>query len=236
MDAAVEARLRAGDVSFTAEDSELLRAIATHGSVSGAAESLGRSRARALGRLESLEEAFGPLVERQRGGAGGGGSQLTDTALELLARFDRLQAALSGTADVAETVLGGEVAEREGELGLVDTDAGTVKALLVADEDEALPDPGSRVQVSIRADAVTLHEPTDAPAEAATSARNRFAGTVSGIDRGESVARVAVDIGTAEPLLALVTHESLDRLDLAPGVELVASFKATTTRATQTSQ
>jgi molybdate transport system regulatory protein len=248
MDARVDARLRAGDVTFGVTDAELLRAIAEHDSVSGAAEALGRSRARALGRLEDLEGALGPIVERQRGGAGGGGSHLTAEGRALLARFDRLRATLSGTAGVPEAVLYGEVIEPEGELGLVETDAGTVRALLVDDampEDgeetighDAVKEPSSRlvagtgVQVSVRADTVTLHDPADAPAGGATSARNRFSGTVTRIDAGESIAHVSVDVGDADPLVALVTHDSLDRLGLERGVDVVAAFKATATRAT----
>lgn len=228
MDANVDAQLRSGGLAFDASDAELLRAIDEHGSVSGATESLGRSRARALGRLEDIEDAFGALVERERGGASGGGSQLTDRAYQLLARFDRLRAALAGTANVTETVLAGEVLERDGELGLVDTEVGVVRALLV--ERDALV-PGSSAQVSVRSDTVTLHASEDAPAGGATSARNRFPGTVVDVDRGESVARVAVDIGAPEPATAVLTHESLNRLDLEPGTDVVASFKATATRA-----
>ena len=249
MDAGVEARLQAGDVTFGATDAELLRTIAEHGSVSGATDALGRSRARALTRLTDLEDAFGPLVERQRGGADGGGSRLTGEARRLLARFDRLRATLSGTADVAEAVLSGEVLEREGELGLIDVGVGTVRALLVdealAADDEGTsgdgaspgePSPrleaGAAVQVSVRADTVTLHDPADAPPGSATSARNRFPGTVSRVDSGESIAHVSVDIGADVRVLALVTHDSLDRLGLEPGVDVVAAFKATATRAT----
>jgi molybdate transport system regulatory protein len=239
MDADVEARLQVGDVTFGTADAELLRAIAEHGSVSGATEALGRSRARGLNRLTDLEDAFGSLVERQRGGAGGGGSRLTAEARRLLARFDRLCATLSGTADVAEAVLSGEVIEREGELGLIDVGVGTVRALLV-DEAMAVDDGGSSrrleagvpVQVSVRADTVTLHDPADAPRGSATSARNRFPGTVSRVDSGESIAHVSVDVGAGVPLLALVTHDSLDRLGLDAGVDVVAAFKATATRAT----
>jgi molybdate transport system regulatory protein len=227
MDAGVEARLRAGDVTFGTDDATLLEAIRDHGSVSAAAAELGRSRPRALSRLEALESAFGPLVERRRGGSGGGGSRLTDDACELLARFDRLRAALSGTAQVAETVFEGTVTERAGELALVETPAGTLRAL-VAD----VADAGVTVQVSVRADAVTLHAPDDAPDDGATSARNRFSGTVASLDRGEAVARVGLDVGTETPLTALVTVESVERLALAVGDDVVASFKATATRAT----
>lgn len=227
MDARVEARLSAGDVAFGAADAALLRTIGDTGSVSAAASELGRSRSRALTRLETLESAFGSLVERRRGGSGGGGSQLTEEAHDLLARFERLRAALSGTARADETVFEGDLTERTGELGLVETEGGVLRALV----DEAAT-VGSRVQVSVRADAVTLHAPDEAPAGGATSARNRFTGTVTGLDHGEAVVHVSLDVGTTSPLTALVTVESVERLALAVGDEVVASFKATATRAT----
>ena len=243
MDAGVEARLQAGDVTFGGADAELLRAVAEHGSVSEAAETLGRSRARALNRLENLEDAFDPLVERRRGGADGGGSRLTADARTLLARFDRLRAALSGTAGVPETVLEGRVVDRDGEVGVIETDAGTVRALLVerspteegpGTESSTELDPESRVQVSVRADAVTLHDPADAPRGGATSARNRCSGTVARVDAGEAIAHVSVDVGAGDPLRALVTEDSLERLGLEAGTAIVAAFKTTATRATPT--
>lgn len=79
---------------------------------------------------------------------------------------------------------------------------------------------------------MTLHDPDEAPDAGATSARNRFAGEVTAIDRGEAVSRVTVDVGAEGPLLALVTEESRERLALDVGAEVVASFKATATRAT----
>lgn len=223
-DAGFDARLRAGEVAFDESDAALLEAIDEHGSLNRAADDLGRSYARALARLEALESEFGRLVERQRGGAGGGGSALTGAAREVLARFDRLRTAFSGVAAVEETVLAGEVVARDGELATVETPAGRVRALAPAD--------AGRVELSVRADAVTLHAPADAPPGGATSARNRFRGTVAGVEAGESVALVSVDVGADGPLRALVTRDSLGRLDLAAGDEVVVSFKATATRGT----
>jgi molybdate transport system regulatory protein len=223
MDAGFEARLHADGVTFENRDAALLRAIDEVGSLNAAAGTLGRSYSRAHGRLSKLEEAFGPLVERTRGGSGGGGSRLTDRARALLTRFDRLRAEFSGVAGGSETVIEGTVAGREGELGTVRTGVGVVRALVPADTD--------RVQVTLRADAVTLHDPADAPPSGGTSARNRLRGTAEGVDRGEAVALVTVDVGAAEPLVALVTVESLERLALAPGEPVVATFKATATRA-----
>ena len=232
MDESFAAGLALGDVTFDGDDAALLRAVAEEGSVSGATERLGRSRARALRRLERLEERVGPLVERRRGGADGGGSRLTDEGRALLARFDRLRAALAGTATAAETVLPGEVVEAAGELAAVATAAGRVRALFVAADGDRGPAVGDPVQVSVRADAVTLHDPADAPPGGATSARNRFEGCVTAVDRGESVVSVAVDVGAGDPLRALVTRDSVARLDLDPDRRVVASFKATATRAT----
>jgi molybdate transport system regulatory protein len=222
MDAGFDAQLRAGGVSFDARDAALLRAVDAAGSLNAAAGELGRSYARAHERLKALEAAFGPLVERTRGGTGGGGSELTDDARALLERFDRLRTGFESVAGVAETVVAGEVRERDGELAVVATDAGDVRALV--------PPGVESVSLTLRADAVTLHAPDESPRAGATSARNRLAGTVVGVDRGESVVRVELDAGLATPLVALVTADSADRLGLAPGRAVVASFKATATR------
>lgn len=222
-DADFEARLYADGVAFDAEDAALLDAIAEAGSLNAAAKSLNRSYSRAHKRLTRLESAFGSLVERQRGGSGGGGSRLTPLADQVLAQFDRLRAEFSGVAETETTVLDGTVLDRDSELGVVETAAGEIRALVPANADD--------VQVSIRADAVTLQAPDSTPLEDATSARNRLFGTVSSVDAGESVATVTVDVGAETELSCLVTRRSIDLLELEPGVEVVASLKATTIRA-----
>jgi len=208
-------------VTLNARDVALLRAIDREGSLNTAAESLGRSYAHAQRRIVELEEAFGSLVERRRGGSDGGGSELTEAARELLAAFERTQTGYEGVADIAETVLRGSVVDREGELATVETAAGPVRAIVPGDGD---------VQLSLRADAVTLTDPDDTPVPEHTSARNRFPGTVLEVETGDRIARVAVDIGAEKPLLALVTEDSREKLGLEPGSDVVASFKATATR------
>lgn len=221
-DAGFEARLRADGVTFGDRDAALLRAVEEHRSLNAAAGSLGRSYSRAHRRLKELEEAFGPLVERTRGGAGGGGSTLTDGARALLARYDRLRAEFTGVAEVGETVVEGRVVERTGELAVVETEIGRMGALT--------PLEAETVQVTLRADAVTLHAPEDAPPAGGTSARNRLEGVVRAVEVGEAVATVAVEVGGVT-LTALVTRESVERLALAAGTPIVATFKATATRA-----
>ena len=222
--------LRIDDVAVDRSDVEMLRAIDDCGSLSGAADSLERSYPRLQQRVVSLEEAIGPLVERTRGGADGGGSSLTETATELLARFDRLVAAYEGVARVDETVLGGPVVDRDGELATVETVVGSVLAVVPADATTA--------SVTIRSDAVSLHAPSDVPRAEGTSVRNRFPGTVSWLEAGDAVVRVGIEL-EADPafdgdetteLVALVTRRSVEALDLEPGRSITASVKATAAR------
>ncbi|PHQ37469.1 ABC transporter [Halorubrum persicum] len=210
-------------VEFDGRDATLLRAVHEAGSVAGAASELGRSRARALSRIEALEEAFGTLVDRRRGGSGGGGSRLTDDGRALLDRYDRLQAVLAATARVPETVLAGTVKEVDGELAVIDTAVGTVRGL---NGETAV---GDAVQVRIGADAVTIYERGERVDPDATSARNRLRGEVVGVDAGETVStvRVAVD---GVPFRVLITAESAERLDLGIGDEVAIRWKATATR------
>ena len=221
--------IEADGVAFDARDAALLRAVDDHGSLNAAASELGRSFAHAQRRIVALEEAFGSLVERQRGGSGGGGSELTTRAYELLTRFDRLGAEFDSVAEATLSVFRGEVVGRTGELATIDITPGSVLALV--------PQPvavGERVEVSVRADAVTVELPQESPSADATSARNRFEGRVVDMVRGEAIGRVAVDIGTETPLWALLTTDSLDRLGLSErdeGDRVAVSFKATATRA-----
>jgi len=218
-----QAALIGSDAEFDARDAALLRAVREAGSVAGAAAELERSRARALSRIEALEESFGTLVERQRGGSGGGGSRLAAGGRELLDRYDRLQAVLAATAQVPETVLDGTVTSVDGELAAVDTAVGAVRGL----HDGAAV--GDAVQVRIGADAVTIYKPDAAVDPDSTSARNRLRGEVVGIGDGETVSTVEVAVGEVA-FLALITAESADRLGLDTGDGVAIRWKATATR------
>ena len=221
-----DARIGQGDVTLAARDVALLRAIEAHGSINAAATALGRSYSRSQQRIVELEAAFGDLVVRTRGGSGGGGSQLTDRADDLLSRYERLRAEFSGVAETDETVLAGRIVDRDGELATVETAAGIVRAL-VPNGDVGVD---ADVRLTLRADAVTLQNPSRSPDPDRTSARNRLEGTVLGVDAGESVALVTVDVGGDVELSALVTTASVEKLNLHRGTPVVASFKATATR------
>lgn len=61
---------------------------------------------------------------------------------------------------------------------------------------------------------------------AAQSARNQLDAVVTGVRRGSAAAAVEMQAGPYR-LVALVTAESVDELDLAPGRQVVATVKAT---------
>jgi len=217
-----EAVIVEDDAEFTAQDADLLRAVHSMGSVAGAASDLGRSRARALSRIEALESAFGDLVARQRGGDGGGGSQLTEDGRRLLDRYERLEAALAATARVPETVLRGEIARVDGELAVVQSQIGTIRGL-----HDGLQR-GDPVQARLGADQITVHDAVPGVEPDATSARNQLSGEIEQIEVGEAIRTVHV---AAEGIVfqAVVTEESADRLALSVGDDVVLTWKATAT-------
>lgn len=220
------AALLEGGVEFETKDAALLREIDKAGSIAKATSDLGRSRARALSRIETLEDAFGGLVERVRGGKDGGGSRLTENGTRLLNRYDRLQATLTATAEVPETVLEGVLTAITGELAEVKTTVGPVVGLHheLSENEET--------QVRIGADSVTVLDPAVEPESGATSARNRVPGVVSAVEQGETVDTVAVDV-QGVTFRALVTKESTKRLELQNGRNVVITWKATATRVTR---
>lgn len=80
---------------------DLLDAIAASGSISAAAKRMGMSYRRAWLLVDTMNGCFrGPLVASARGGAGGGGAQLTSLGAEVLARYRDMESkALDGLAD-----------------------------------------------------------------------------------------------------------------------------------------
>jgi molybdate transport system regulatory protein len=73
---------------------DLLEAIADTGSISAAGRALGMSYTRAWALVDQMNDSFvDPLVSSARGGARGGGAQLTETGLSVLGHYRALEAA-----------------------------------------------------------------------------------------------------------------------------------------------
>jgi molybdate transport system regulatory protein len=78
----------------------LLLAIDRSGSLNAAAAELGISYRKVWAQLQQMEQhAPFPLVERAKGGKGGGSTHLTTEAKQLLARFARLKSGLNQLID-----------------------------------------------------------------------------------------------------------------------------------------
>jgi molybdate transport system regulatory protein len=85
-------RLLFGDrLVFGPGKAELLARIRDTGSIAAAGRAMGMSYKRAWGLVEEMNAAFaGPLVTSIRGGAGGGGAQLTDEGLAVLTAYQAI--------------------------------------------------------------------------------------------------------------------------------------------------
>ena len=83
-----------GRLALSAYRVRLLRLIDETGSLAEAAVSMGLSYRRAWGKLREIESNLGiKLVASEAGGAGGGGSRLTEDGRRLIDIFERFQAA-----------------------------------------------------------------------------------------------------------------------------------------------
>ncbi len=68
---------------------QILKAIEKHGSLRAATKALGLTYRRTWGDLKAIEEVFGfPLLDKSRGGADGGKTELTPQGKNLVNAFD----------------------------------------------------------------------------------------------------------------------------------------------------
>jgi molybdate transport system regulatory protein len=98
-------RIRSGDLIVIGPGKvALLEAIAATGSISAAARALDMSYRRAWTLVDDMNRGLTrPVVEASSGGAKGGGTVLTDTAREIIARYREIEqiAALSTAKQLA---------------------------------------------------------------------------------------------------------------------------------------
>jgi molybdate transport system regulatory protein len=81
-----------GEPVFGQGREELLRLIQKGSSINAAAKEMGIPYRKAWTYIDAMEKRLGfPLVNRQKGGAGGGESTLTPHAVKLLEKFKLLQ-------------------------------------------------------------------------------------------------------------------------------------------------
>jgi molybdate transport system regulatory protein len=231
---------------------ELLRAIDTHGSISAAAREIGMSYKAAWDAVDTMNNLAGkPLVIRETGGKGGGGTRLTPHGHELVAAYALIEQAHRRFMAEASRALGGG----NDALSLIrrlsmKTSArnqfhGKVKAIhrgAVNDEIElALPggtalfatithestaelglQKGSDVVALVKAPWVMLATGNDLR----VSTRNVLAGTVATVTPGAVNSEVTLALPGGGTLVAIVTNESVTDLALAEGAPVQALINA----------
>lgn len=90
-----------GNVVFGLGRYRILKAIQESGSLNAAAKELKMGYRAIWARVHATEERLGMnLLVKQKGGAKGGGSQLTPLAKDLIQRFERIRASVEEKTDV----------------------------------------------------------------------------------------------------------------------------------------
>ncbi|MEY8879209.1 MAG: TOBE domain-containing protein [Leptothrix sp. (in: b-proteobacteria)] len=231
----------------------LLRAIAQTGSITHGARAVGLSYKAAWDAVDTMNHLAGePLLARSAGGRGGGSTQLTPRGLQLVARYEQVEALhrrfvhlLSNEAvDLAHDLsvlrtLNMKTSARNQFLGVVSA----IRAGAVNDEVELTLPGGARLVavvtresteslgLRLRGEAIALVQ--SGAVLLATglegtrlSARNQWPGVISAITPGAVNAEVVLDIAGGARIAAIVTQASVAELGLAIGVEAHACFKA----------
>lgn len=252
LDAALSLQL--GDSAALADSSiSLLERIGHTGSISQAARECGISYRSAWQTIERLQNRSNePLVRRSTGGAGGGGSILTDEGRRLVEMFRRAESEHRRFVELLGESLSGFEAYATfmrrwfmktsvrnqlcGSVALISTGAvntevvldigggDRITATITNDGAEELGiSLGQELSALIRESAIVLFR-GDAPPR--ISARNRFRGRVLRCCEGVVCSEVTIELPGSKILTAMITFESLATLELWPDTPVWVCFKA----------
>ena len=243
--------LRRGASRVGAERIALLEAVAELGSISAAAKRLGLSYKGAWDGVQALNNLFdGPLIAAQPGGRSGGAAQVTDRGLAVIAAFHKVETELAAALARIEAGLGGDdlgglfwslgmkTSARNALRGVVsDITPGAVNSevtLKVADGVEI-------VSVVTRQSVEDLGLAVGKPAIALikssfvvlakgegliTSARNQLKTQVLRREDGAVSSEISLGLADGKTLVATITRESAEIMQLAVGDAVTALIKA----------
>lgn len=225
----------------------LVEAVGDLGSISAAARKVGLSYKGAWDAIQALNNLFdAPLVAAAAGGKAGGAAIVTPRGEAALAAFRRVQIEMDAAlakldqdlgADVfwslgmktsARNALRGRIARVtpgavNTEVTLRLADGLDIVAMVTAQSVEDLDlAEGSPAIALIKSSFVILAKGENLR----TSARNQIAGVVAGREDGAVNSEIRLDIGAGKTLVATVTLESGQALELAVGDAVTALVKA----------
>jgi len=230
---------------------ELLLLIEEAGSITKAAKMMKMSYKAAWDSVDTMNNLSEyPLVKRVKGGKGGGGTQLTPYAKELIATYKILQeehhtflnnlsnrlqeknghfallesmnVRISARNQLKVKVVSIEEGAVESEIFLQHQGQETFMAVITNDSLETLDlELGSEAFALFKANAVVIS--TDI--ELKKSDRNRFLAKVNRISRGHFDAEVVVELKGGSRLCSTMSIEALEELKIQNGMEVVAFCK-----------
>lgn len=231
----------------------LLEEIKVCGSINQAAKSVGMSYKAAWERIENINNiSHQPLIKRQVGGSGGGGTVLTEAGHQFLKRAHLLQREFTSFLNFfyfspeeafhtlktlrriemkisARNVWLGNVAQIEkGAVNSVVTVAlrgqDQVVSVITDNSVQRLGlEIGTEVLVIVKAPSVILAQDVD-PNK--VSARNILKGTINRIVSGVVNDEVVIDLAGGNTVTSILTSESVRRLGLKEGLNVTAMIKA----------
>lgn len=230
---------------------ELLLFIEETGSITKAAKMMKMSYKAAWDTVDTMNNlSEHPLVNRVKGGKGGGGTELTPYAKELIATYKVLQEEHynflnnlskrlqedNGHFRLLESMNVRISARNQLKMRVVDIHKGAVEseifmrhhneetfmAIITNDSLETLDlEVGTEVYALFKANAVVISTDTDLK----KSDRNRFAGKVNRISRGNFDAEVVVELKGGGTLCSTMSIDVLEELKLQNGMDVVAFCK-----------
>lgn len=231
---------------------QLLAKIAELGSISQAAKSMKMSYKAAWDAVNHMNNLAGePLLHRTTGGKGGGSTVLTKRGTQLINNFARIEDAhqrfirelSQDTADIVGDFfvlkrLSMKTSARNQFFGSVKSiytgavndaieiaiagERSVIATLTSESTQELALEVGSQVFALVKASDIIL---VDGAAGVRFSARNQFTGTVIGVQAGAVNTEVVLSVGDLV-LVAMITNESAETMQLTEGSSVTALFKA----------
>jgi len=231
---------------------ELLLAIQEHGSISKAAKAVPMSYKTAWDAVDTMNNlSHTPIVSKETGGKGGGGTALTEYGENLLKTYKilkeeqtRFMQKLNDLTDIDtgtfKTIgrLAMQISARNQIRGIVDkivsneVNANIVivpksdNTLFANIENQALNTlhikQGEEVVALFKSNNVMLSTNGDIE----ISARNKIKGTITAITKDSTNSEVILDIGEGESIASIITTGAVKRLKLEVGKEVFAFIKS----------
>lgn len=231
---------------------ELLLAIKHTGSINKAAKEVPMSYKSAWEAIEAMNNlSIHPIVDRETGGAGGGGTTLTEYGENLLKTYfllkeeqrkfiknlnritdlntgslktiRRLSMQISARNQIIGTVEKISLGAVNAEVQLKLKSGNSLVSIITNTATENLElNIGDEVVAIIKSSNVLL----STEAKLKISARNRLSGEIEAINEGEISSEVVINVGSEEKIVTVITTNSIKNMNLKVGSKVDAIIKA----------